>query len=216
VWRQVPNLITGARLLLAIVFFALLSGYQYQGRGHSWLLHVAFVIYFVALLSDWLDGYLARKWQADSAFGRIVDPFVDKVLVLGSFIFFAGKNFIIPDTEIATAGQPMVVKTITGIAPGIVVLLLGRELLVTSLRAASESAGKSYGAEFSGKLKMVFQSITILVILVYVNALPLLTQHNWVLPATIIRDACIWATVFITVLSGWLYVKRSVSLLKMS
>jgi len=43
------------------------------------------------LVTDFLDGYLARRWKVEGAFGRVVDPFVDKVLVLGSFIFFAGK-----------------------------------------------------------------------------------------------------------------------------
>ena len=50
-----------------------------------------------------------------------------------------------------------------------VVLILARELLVTGLRGDSESGGQAFGAQFSGKLKMVFQSVTILVILVYVN-----------------------------------------------
>src|SRR6266481_896863 len=105
-----------------VALFIMLSFYQYKGRGDSpdrWLLHWAFLTYSVALVTDFLDGYLARKWKIESGFGRIVDPFVDKILVLGSFIFFAGKNFIIPEV-----GHPNVVKTITGVAPGIVVILL--------------------------------------------------------------------------------------------
>ena len=167
-FRHVPNLLTGSRLLLAIAFFVMLSFYQYKGRGDlpdHWLLHWAFLTYAVALFTDFLDGYLARKWKIESGFGRIVDPFVDKVLVLGSFIFFAGKNFIVH-----VDGQPQhVVRTITGVAPGIVVILLARELLITSLRSSSEGGGKNFGAAFSGKVKMVFQSFTILAILLYVN-----------------------------------------------
>src|SRR5205085_6771182 len=125
--------LTGARLLLAFVFFVLLSFYQYEGRGDPSLLNWAFVVYSIALVTDFLDGYLARKWKVEGAFGRIVDPFADKILVLGSFIFFAGKNFIIPDTETPADHQHYVVKTITGVAPGIVVILLARELLVTTL-----------------------------------------------------------------------------------
>jgi CDP-diacylglycerol--glycerol-3-phosphate 3-phosphatidyltransferase len=211
-FRHVPNLLTGARLLLAFVFFAMLSYYQYEGRGDPSFLNVAFVIYLVALITDFLDGYLARKWKVEGAFGRVVDPFVDKVLVLGSFIFFAGKNFIIPETASPNESHTMVVRTLTGIAPGIVVILLARELLVTSLRAASESSGHNFGAAFSGKLKMVIQSATILVILIYVNYFASLSHSGWELTMRLIRDVFIWATVVITVLSGVLYVQRAVIL----
>jgi CDP-diacylglycerol--glycerol-3-phosphate 3-phosphatidyltransferase len=208
-FRHVPNLITGSRLILAAVFFVMLSFYQYQGRGdspHHWLLHWAFIVYFIALITDFLDGYLARKWKIESAFGRVVDPFVDKVLVLGSFIFLAGKNFIIP-----TAGAAHVVKTISGIAPWIVVIILARELLVTSIRGQSEGSGKNFGAQFSGKLKMVIQSATILAVLLYVNYYDWVQTHNHAV-ITAVRDAFIWGTVFITVLSGVLYVQRAVAM----
>src|SRR5438034_9037827 len=124
-FRHVPNIITGSRLVLAAAFFVLLSFYQYEGRGDPLLMTGAFVIYVAALVSDWLDGYLARKWKVEGAFGRVVDPFADKILVLGSLIFFAGKNFIIPETVYPRHAMPhMVVKTLTGVAPGMVVLLL--------------------------------------------------------------------------------------------
>jgi len=210
-YRQVPNAITVARLLLALVFFGLLGFYQYEGRGDPTLLNIAFVVYLVALVSDFLDGYLARKWQVISRFGRIVDPFVDKILVLGGFAFLAGKNFIIPATAPGHEGGGMVVKTITGVAPGIVVVLIARELLVTTLRSISEGGGKDFSAAWSGKLKMVFQSVTILVILAYVN------YRGWMLDhppletyARLLRDVCIWGTVLITVVSGWLYVQRAI------
>ena len=103
-YRQIPNLITTARLVLSIVFFSLLSWYQYEGRGHSTLLTWAFFICLIAIFTDYIDGYLARRWKVESGFGRVVDPFVDKILVLGSFVFFAGKNFIIPDSNPAVAG----------------------------------------------------------------------------------------------------------------
>ena len=204
-FAHVPNALTGLRLVLAIVFFAMLSYFQYEGRGDPWFLNTAFAVYLVALGTDFLDGHLARRWKVEGAFGRIVDPLVDKILVLGSFIFFAGKNFIIPET--AHTGHGMVVKTLTGIAPGIVVIILSRELLVTSLRASQESAGRNFGAAFSGKLKMVFQSVTILVILAYVNYYH--AFGNWTHIATVLRDICIWATVIITILSSVGYIRRA-------
>jgi CDP-diacylglycerol--glycerol-3-phosphate 3-phosphatidyltransferase len=212
-FKHVPNLLTGSRLVLAVCFFIMLSFYQYQGRGdvpNRWLLHWAFLTYCVALITDFLDGYLARKWKIESGFGRVVDPFVDKVLVLGSFIFFAGKNFIIAQ-NLVPGGPRFVVKTISGVAPGIVVILLARELLITSIRGSSEASGKSFGAAFSGKLKMALQSGTILAILVYVNYYDWLQQHAEP-AATIFRDCCIWATVAITVISGALYLRRAIAM----
>lgn len=214
-FRHVPNALTGGRLLLAAVFFVLLSFYQHDGRGDPWLLNSAFIVYVIALFTDFLDGYLARRWKVEGAFGRVVDPLVDKVLVLGSFIFFAGKNFIIAETaQGMSPGSQEVVKTVSGVAPGIVVLLLTRELLVTSLRGVAESGGQAFGAAFIGKFKMVFQSGTILVILIYVNYI----AHSQTLSAqtksiaVIIRDVCIWATVAVTVWSGLTYVGKAVSM----
>lgn len=218
VLRHVPNLITGARLVLAAAFFVLLSFYQYEGRGDPLLMIAAFVIYIAALVSDFLDGYLARKWHVEGAFGRVVDPFADKILVLGSFIFFAGKNFIIPETVMVHHEAPrMVVKTLTGVAPGIVILLLARELLVTSLRGISESAGQSFGAVWAGKFKMAFQSGTILVILIYVTFLPWMRRHNYSqleFAAQIIRDIGIWGTVIITLYSGLTYIRKAAALFR--
>jgi CDP-diacylglycerol--glycerol-3-phosphate 3-phosphatidyltransferase len=160
-FRHVPNLLTGLRLVLAMVFFCMLAYYQYEGRGDPSFLWIAFIVYLVALITDFLDGFLARRWKVEGAFGRIVDPFVDKILVLGSFTFFAGKNF---------------------------------------------------GAQFSGKLKMVVQSVTILVILVYVNYYQQFQKHGYEQYAANVRDFCIWATVAITVLSGILYIQRAIAL----
>jgi CDP-diacylglycerol---glycerol-3-phosphate 3-phosphatidyltransferase len=210
-FRHVPNLLTGARLVLAIVFFVMLSFYQYEGRGDPTFLNIAFIVYAVALATDFLDGYLARRWKVEGAFGRIVDPFVDKILVLGSFAFFAGKNFIIP-----AEGHQMVVKTITGVTPAMVIVLLGRELLVTTLRGMAESSGQSFGAEWSGKVKMVIQSITILAILVFVNYREPLLRYHWEGPVRWIRNIFIWATVAVTVLSGLAYVQKAVVLYRRS
>lgn len=210
--RHVPNSITASRLLLAAVFFVMLAVYQYEGRGDPTFLLVATGLYGVALFTDFLDGYLARRWGVESTFGRIVDPFVDKILVLGSFTFFAGKNFIIPASAEQAGSDPMVVKTITGVAPWVVILLLGRELLVTSLRGISESQGQSFGAAMSGKVKMVIQSITIMVILVYVDFRGWLLELGWEVYARILRDLCIWATVAVTVISGYTYVRRAMKL----
>jgi CDP-diacylglycerol--glycerol-3-phosphate 3-phosphatidyltransferase len=215
-FRHVPNALTAMRLLLAGVFFVLLGYYQYDGRGSPTLLNIAFLVYVIALLTDFLDGYLARLWKVEGAFGRVVDPFVDKVLVIGAFIFFAGKNFIIPLQSVVPGGSRghLVVWTITGVTPGMVVLILARELLVTSLRGMSEGSGQNFGAVFAGKLKMGFQSATILVILVYVNFMHTFGKYEPV--AHYVRDFGIWATLLITVLSGLLYIQKAMAMYRAS
>ena len=211
-FRHIPNALTVLRLLLAIVFFTLLAFYQYEGRGDRALLYVALVIYVAALVTDFLDGYLARRWKVEGAFGRVVDPLVDKVLVLGSFAFFAGKNFIIPEFDPAQIGDPTFkVFTITGVAPAMVVVMLTRELLVTGLRGISESGGQSFGAVWTGKVKMAVQSVAILIILLYVNFFPKL-GGNWLFAARIFRDIAIWTTIAITVYSGLVYIQKAISL----
>lgn len=212
-FRHVPNALTASRLALAGVFFVMLAYYQNQSplnhHGDEVWLNIALIIYLIALATDFLDGYLARRWKVEGAFGRVVDPFVDKVLVLGSFIFFAGKNFT--ETWNSPGGVPQSVTTITGVVPWMVVVILARELLVTSLRGSMESSGEAFGAQLSGKLKMGFQSATILVILLFVNYRDRL-DHPALRSATIFRDFCIWATLAITVVSGLMYVQKAVTL----
>ena len=86
---NVPNRITLSRLMLAIVFFVLLSHRHFN---------VALIVFFVAVITDWLDGYFARKWDLITDLGRIVDPFVDKVIICGAFIIFLNiaKGVIAP------------------------------------------------------------------------------------------------------------------------
>jgi CDP-diacylglycerol---glycerol-3-phosphate 3-phosphatidyltransferase len=214
-FRHVPNALTALRLLLAVVFFGMLSYYQHLGQfgrhGDLLWLNIAFVVYVAAMVTDYLDGHLARRWHVEGAFGRVVDPFVDKVLVLGSFIFFAGKNFTIPQPFDPQA-IPGNVTTITGVVPWMVVVILARELLVTSLRGMTEGRGQSFGAVWIGKLKMSFQSATILVILIYVNYLGWYEARGYQGVARVIRDIFIWGTVIVTTASGLQYVWRAVVL----
>jgi CDP-diacylglycerol---glycerol-3-phosphate 3-phosphatidyltransferase len=214
-FRQVPNALTASRLVLAGVFFGMLASYQNQGMPEAhpdvvWL-NGALIIYLLALVTDFLDGYLARRWKVEGVFGRVVDPFVDKVLVLGSFIFFAGRNFTVPWVNSAGNGGP--VTTITGVAPWMVVVILARELLVTSLRGSMEESGQAFGAQLSGKLKMGFQSVTILVILIFVNYRGRLSDDQ-LHAAVILRDICIWGTLLITVTSGIMYVQKAATLFR--
>src|SRR5688572_10377591 len=89
-WRlQVPNVLTCLRVVLACALFALLSVWSYagspmvRGAGVDGVLLGAAGLFVLAAITDALDGHLARKWKAVSVFGRIMDPFADKLLVIG-------------------------------------------------------------------------------------------------------------------------------------
>jgi len=152
---KLPNALTAARLVMAVVFFILLAFFDERPTASMhWTLLAAMGLFVVAAATDFLDGYLARRWNAISVFGRVMDPFADKILVLGAFVMLAGPNF-----ESETG------MMLSGVAPWMVVTIIARELLVTSLRGLCESRGISFGAVRSGKLKMVVQSVSVPLIL---------------------------------------------------
>jgi len=191
---NLPNQVTLARLVLAIVFVALLSQYS-QTAPNALLLDAATLIFVVAAASDILDGYLARKRGQVTKLGRILDPLVDKVLVCAAFILFAGPGFV------DERGH-----NVTGVAAWMVVVIVGRELLVTGLRGFNESMGKSFGASIAGKLKMWMQSIAAPVILLMIAH-----ERTWAPGDTgdLIKQVVVWATVIVTVLSMTQYLIRS-------
>lgn len=172
---NLPNRLTLTRLLLAIVFFVFLS-YRYY--------NVALVSYLFAWLTDWLDGYLARKKGLLTDFGRIADPFVDKIIVCGGFILLIQHaHDIIP--------------------PWMVVVIVAREFLVNSLRSYSESKGIEFGATIWGKAKMFTQSFTISLILLFFAYF----QHFVAVKQGII--VMLWLTVIITLVSGIKYMVKA-------
>lgn len=194
---NLPNQLTLLRLVLAIVFFAILSGYSHR-QPQAWRLDVCLIIFIVAAITDYLDGYFARKQNQVTALGRILDPVVDKVLVCGGFIFLAGPAFCTADGV-----------NITGLGEWMVVVIVGRELLVTGLRGFSESRGIKFGAEFVGKAKMWIQSVTIGVLLLAVG-------HRGVGPAPNIdltQQAFVWLTVVVTVASLATYLIKARAIL---
>jgi CDP-diacylglycerol--glycerol-3-phosphate 3-phosphatidyltransferase len=197
--RNLPNIITMARLVMAGGFFLVLNSYRYPA-GPQWVLLLAIVIFILAAATDWLDGYLARKWQVESTFGRIMDPFCDKVLVLGAFIYLSGTRFIDP---VAVKQNEYMTMT-TGIYAWMVVLMLARELLVTGIRGELESQGVKFGANFWGKLKMILQSVAIPVILLIVWYDPRRFEEETLIYW--LPDIIAYTVVFVTIMSGLPYV----------
>ena len=191
---NLPNQITVARLVMAIIFFVLLAPYE-AAEPNPQLLDVCAALFIVAALSDIVDGYLARKHNQVTPLGRILDPFVDKILTIGAYIFLAGDGFV------DGAG----VK-VSDVADWMVVVILGRELLVTSLRGVTEAAGQSFGANWHGKLKMLLQSVTVVWVLLTV------AHPDFFEFFTRLRPLMVWLTVIVTVLSvfSYLWAARSV------
>jgi len=157
-WRaRTPNALTIARLGLTVWFIALLaladtraveSVFMERELARPWAIW-AVVLFVLAALTDAADGYLARRWNAISRFGRIMDPLADKLLVLGAFVMLSGRDL----------------GDLSGVAPWMTVVILFRELLVTTARAVFESSGVDFSAEWSGKIKMILQSIAVPLIL---------------------------------------------------
>ncbi len=87
--RQLPNAITIARIPLAIVFFVVLLLGGRFGDGDLGLRWVAAVLFIIAISTDWVDGYLARRYEIVSDFGKLWDPIADKLLTGAGFIGLA-------------------------------------------------------------------------------------------------------------------------------
>lgn len=203
--RRLPNRLTGARLALAVVFFAVLSVAP-AAPSHWWAPAVAAGVFVIAAVTDALDGYLARRWDAGSQFGRIMDPFADKVLVLGAFVMLASPLFASAE---AVPGGGLAVVPISGVEPWMVVVMLARELLITSLRGLIESRGGDFSASASGKIKMVAQSVAAPLILLMVS----LSLRRADLGEDL-RLACsvaAWAATIITAWSALPYIARAMA-----
>lgn len=202
--RSLPNGLTILRLVLAAVFFASLNAYRYPDHHTLWA-NVAVGVFILAAITDALDGYLARKWQVVSTFGRVMDPFCDKVLILGAFIYLAGPRFVVP--QWVDEGSFFTMST--GVYPWMVAVMLARELLVTGFRGEAESQGIAFAANWSGKMKMIVQSITIpVVIFLVVNFDTGRDGSLWALGARWTCYVAVYATVLVTIWSGLPYVSR--------
>jgi len=177
---NLPNQLTCLRLILAVVMFCLITW--------EWYL-ASFVLFVIAAGTDWLDGYFARKYGQVTTLGRILDPFADKVIVCGTFIFLAAV--------------PAMNAVKLGLRPWMVVVLVGRELLVTALRSFLEDQGADFSAKMSGKLKMVFQCVAAGACLVYLDyPNPATAAPDWVRWTMIVS---IWVAVLSTIYSGLIY-----------
>jgi CDP-diacylglycerol--glycerol-3-phosphate 3-phosphatidyltransferase len=201
-----PNFLTLLRVFFAIEVFVFCA-------YRNWELCLLFFI--AASVTDFLDGWWARKYNQITVFGRIMDPFADKFLICGTFICLLG---IISLTRRPPAELSALLPTLALFQPWMVVVLVARELLITSLRAFVEKSGGDFSAKWIGKWKMGLQCAALVVCFLYlsfsdhvkfwenfniqVTGLPLAGLYLlWIL--------LLWATVVITLYSGVSYSIRA-------
>lgn len=183
---NLPNAITISRLVLSLFLFCLIQ------TGSAWVWCAA--LFIVAVATDAVDGYIARRYQLITKLGRILDPFADKFITSGTFLF------LLPRPE-------------SGVTPWMVVIVLGREMLITSLRGFLEQAGADFSASFSGKLKMVLQCVAITVSLLSLS--PQFSSFSLAgVSFTQFRDVLLWTMVLVTTWSGLDYVRRAIQILR--
>ncbi|MBN1395211.1 MAG: CDP-diacylglycerol--glycerol-3-phosphate 3-phosphatidyltransferase [Pirellulales bacterium] len=187
---NLPNLLTALRLLIsAILFCFILAG------GFT----TSLVLFIIAAGTDWLDGYYARKYHQVTTLGRILDPFADKVIICGTFILLAA----VP--EMIDAG-------LWGLQAWMVVIIVGRELLVTTLRSFIERQGGDFSAKMAGKLKMVLQCVAAAVCLFYLSYdAPNANAPDW---CRWLMAVSVWGTMALTIYSGGVYVLAATRLLR--
>ncbi|MBI9016100.1 MAG: CDP-diacylglycerol--glycerol-3-phosphate 3-phosphatidyltransferase [Phycisphaerae bacterium] len=150
--KHLPNVLTGSRIFFAAGFVFLLYKSNFKSEApfgpatktDTVMMLWSFILFIVAAITDIIDGPLARRWNTTSAFGRWFDPFVDKILVGGGFILLALR----PDEQ-------------TGVQWWMVIVILAREVYITIARSILEANGKAFGAVWTGKTKMILQSIAI-------------------------------------------------------
>ena len=136
---NLPNKITVSRIGLTFVMVGFLMTGLPFGKT------LALLVFGLAGLSDWLDGMLARKTGRVSAFGQLMDPLADKILVSAAFVCFAAIHQIMP--------------------VWIVIIVISRDFLITGLRLLGAQQGVVLPAGSWGKHKMVWQTVTIVVIM---------------------------------------------------
>ena len=179
-----PNFITATRLMLSIVLFSMIAA------GGWWISAAA--LFVIAASTDALDGYLARRYKQITVLGRILDPFVDKVIVCGTFVFLLERQG----------------ESDSGVNAWMVIIIIGREMFVSSLRGILEKEGKDFSASLAGKMKMSVQCFAITASLLSLSeSLP----WAWLPP---VRDVLLWAAVGITIWSGLVYLVRGFSRLR--
>jgi len=179
---NVPNLVTFSRIILIPlivgVFYLPDAWISYTAKNQ-----IAAWVFIVAAVTDWLDGYLARRLNQTSAFGAFLDPVADKLIVVGALV---------------------VLLYLARVDPLVALIIVGREIAISALREwmAVLGQGKSVAVAFIGKLKTVTQMVAI-PLLLYHDPLLGLVDSQW-LGTLLISVAAV-----LTVVSMLYYLRRA-------
>lgn len=180
---NLPNKLTLLRMLLVPVFMVFVSTGQYGTSDFdtTWYL-VAGVVFAAASFTDFLDGYLARKWKMVTDFGKFADPLADKLLTTVAFLYMMRDGVC---------------------SPVVLAIILAREFAVSGLRmvAASAKDGKVIAANMWGKVKTVMQMLTIIF---YFFAAALAGPDAVGIVSSVANWLC-WGVAAVTAISGIKY-----------
>lgn len=150
---NLPNKLTLFRVLLIpfFVFFLLFSVMD----GNEWMRYLALVIFIVASLTDLLDGYIARKYNLVTNFGKFMDPLADKLLVCAALICLVELQLI---------------------PSWMVIVIISREFIISGFRLIASDNGVVIAASYWGKFKTTFQMIMICLLIINIEQIALLTM----------------------------------------
>ena len=151
---NLPNKLTILRVIMIPFFVAVLMYQQGEIQTLRW---VAAVIFVVASLTDWFDGYLARKNNLVTNFGKFMDPLADKLLVCSALICLVGLDQL---------------------PAWLVIIIVSREFIISGFRLVAAEQGLVIAASYWGKFKTTFQMVSIIMLIVNIPALHVFT---WIL-----------------------------------
>ena len=189
---NLPNQLTLARFVLALLFVATLSfSFPYSRT-------LALLLFSTAALTDFLDGHLARKYGLITNFGKLMDPLADKVLMCAGFVMMVELRLI---------------------EGWIIIIILSREFLVTGLRLVASSEGKVLAAESLGKHKTTWQIVTLIYFLLLLASSE--PAFAWIRPAfrtpltapPILGTLLVGFSLLLTLWSGFAFAIRNRALL---
>jgi len=172
-----PNLLTASRILVVPLLVALL---YHQAAWASW---AALALFVGASLTDWADGYFARRRQAVTPLGRFLDPIADKFLVAAVLVMLVASD------------------RVTGLPVVAVLLILCRELLVSGLREYLAGMGAQMPVSRLAKWKTAVQMVALGVLIVG-------EAGPDPLPVRLIGEGLLWLALVLTIVTGWDYMKK--------
>ena len=173
-----PNKLTLIRIVLVPVFMAFLL---WPDCPHRFL--IAGLVFGAAALTDLFDGRLARKNNQITDFGKFMDPIADKLLIAGALAAVIQLGLC---------------------SAWVLVLILAREFLVTSLRLVAASTGKVIAANLWGKVKTITQMVAVIGVFVLQEGAYLRWLPSW-MPLVLIGEVLLWLSAAATVISGGVY-----------